>query len=79
MKQTLGQQRVRVTFNPNENPLVRKLKEKSAELIDLVEEIKVIDPRLAALAQTNFEVGAMFAVKLATAPIPIIEEDELIS
>lgn len=77
MKQTLGQQRVRATFNPGENATVRQLKQKTAELIDLVEEIKVKDPRLAALAQTNYEVAAMFAVKLATSPMIATEESSL--
>lgn len=38
----------------------------SAELIDLCEEHKSLDPRLAALAQTAYEEAAMWAVKLVT-------------
>lgn len=64
--QTLGQRRVRHTFNPGSNPLVDAIKLKTAELIDLVEENKVYDPRLAALAQTHYEDAAMWAVKLVT-------------
>lgn len=63
---TLGQKRVRVSFNPSENTNVRAIKEKTAELIDIVETIKNNDPRLAALAQTHYEDAAMWAVKLAT-------------
>jgi hypothetical protein len=63
---TLGENRVRLTFNPNENSLVYEIKQKSAELIDLCETIKAKDPRLAALAQTYYEDAAMWAVKLAT-------------
>jgi hypothetical protein len=32
----------------------------------MCEEIKHLDPRLAALAQTHYEDAAMWAVKLAT-------------
>lgn len=37
---TLGQQRIRVAFNPSENSLVDAIKAKSAELIDLVQAYK---------------------------------------
>ena len=73
-EQTLGQQRVRVSFNPEKHNLVDLLKQKTAELIDMVDNIKHLDPRLAAIAQTQFEMGAMFAVKLATTPVPITED-----
>jgi hypothetical protein len=46
--------------------LVDKIKFMTAELIDLVESHKGLDPRLAALAQTHYEDAAMWAVKLAT-------------
>ena len=64
---TLGEHRVRATFNPNDNPLVREIKGMSAECIDWCEQQKTKDPRLAALAQTAYEEAAMWAVKLATA------------
>ncbi len=64
---TLGELRVRATFNPSDDPNVSLIKTKTAELIDLVETIKGKDPRLAALAQTHYEDAAMWAVKLATA------------
>jgi hypothetical protein len=64
---TLGEQRVRVNFNPNENPTVKEIKRLSAALIDLCETLKPLDPRLASLAQTDYEAAAMWAVKAATA------------
>jgi hypothetical protein len=63
---TIGEDRVRIKFNPDENDLVSEIKQKAAELIDLCETIKNKDPRLAALAMTAFEDGAMWAVKCAT-------------
>lgn len=67
MEQTKGEKLVRTAFNVDKNEVVDQLKQKSAELINLVEQIKDKDPRLAALAQTNYELAAMWAVKLATA------------
>lgn len=63
---TLGQKRVRTSFNPSTENMVDVIKAKTAELIDLCEEIKYKDPRLAALAQTHYEDAAMWAVKCAT-------------
>lgn len=63
---TLGEKRVRATFNPSNNAEVDMIKTMVAELIDRVDAMKDLDPRLAALAQTAFEEGAMWAVKLAT-------------
>lgn len=68
---TLGGKRVRLSFNPNANQEVEEIKKQAANLIDFVEMLKPRDPRLAALAQTAFEEGAMWAVKLATTePLP---------
>ena len=64
---TLGEQRVRKSFNPSANDTVEAIKAKSAELIDLCEGLKAKEPRLAALAQTAYEEAAMWAVKAATA------------
>lgn len=66
-EQTHGEKLVRSSFNPSDNELVDDFKRLAAELIDLVEEHKAKDPRLAALAITSIECGAMWAVKLATA------------
>jgi len=76
MIKTLGQERVRVDFNPANSDLVSRLKMKAAEGIDLVETSIKQDKfkkhnaeamRLASLAQTAFEEAAMWAVKAATA------------
>jgi hypothetical protein len=67
LAQTVGEARVRITFNPSADGVVDIIKNKSAELIDLCEELKSKDPRLASLAQTTFEEAAMWAVKAATA------------
>ena len=67
MEQTIGEKRVRTDFNPSNVTTIDLIKQKAAELINLVEEIKSNDPRLASLAQTSFEEGAMWAVKCATA------------
>lgn len=66
-QKTIGEQRVRTSFNPGENDMVSQIKQKSAELINLCEELKAKDGRLASLAQTSYEEAAMWAVKAATA------------
>jgi hypothetical protein len=72
---SLGEDRVRVKFNPSDMGLVGMIKHKTAELIDLCEEHKARDyapasnaevNRLWSLAQTHFEDAAMWAVKAAT-------------
>lgn len=63
---TKGERAVRVNFNVSNNAEVDMIKMAAAELIDRVETLRELDPRLAALAQTAFEEGAMWAVKLAT-------------
>jgi hypothetical protein len=69
-KQTLGQSRVRLSFNPNFNQDVENIKMRAADLIDLCEEWKRgangEKSRLLALAQRNFEEAAMWAVKAVT-------------
>jgi hypothetical protein len=69
---TLGQRRVRVSFNPSEDKLVATIKRRSADLIDICEDVKRIEGspeavRCAELAQTAYEEAAMWAVKAATA------------
>lgn len=67
---TKGEQRVRTTFNPSNDSVVDQLKQKTAELINIVELINKQDAevhRLKALAQTAYEEAAMWAVKAATA------------
>jgi hypothetical protein len=63
---SIGALRVREDFNPSNDDMVTKLKRYTADLIDLCEELKHLDPRLAALAQTYYETAAMYAVKAAT-------------
>ncbi len=69
---TKGQMRVKADFNPSKNELVDQIKNKAAELIDLIEELRgnQIDGdytadrhRLISLAQTDVESAAMWAVK----------------
>lgn len=77
MEQTLGQKRVRSSFNPSKDSVVDLLKEKAADFIDYCEDMrKQLSPgtkdgethRLISLAKTHAEDAAMWAVKAATAP-----------
>jgi hypothetical protein len=43
MSQTLGQQRVKAEFNPAKNELVDQIKNKSAELIDLLDSMREVN------------------------------------
>ncbi len=63
---SVGAHRVRESFNPSGDDMVNKIKRYTADLIDLCEELKPLEPRLAALAQTSYEEAAMWAVKAAT-------------
>lgn len=63
---TVGELRVRTDFNVTGSDLVNSIKQKSAELINICEELKAKDGRLASLAQTSYEEAAMWAVKAAT-------------
>lgn len=71
---TIGETRVRTSFNVGDNSDVDRIKKASAELINSVEEFKHRDPRLAALAQTAYEEAAMWAVKLVTTPAPDVTD-----
>ena len=64
---TVGEARVRTSFNPSADSVVDQIKQKSAELINLCEGLKLKDARLASIAQTEFETACMYAVKAATA------------
>lgn len=64
---TTGEQRVRTQFNPSQDSVVDQIKQKTAELINLVETLKEKDGRLVSLALTSYEEAAMWAVKAATA------------
>lgn len=66
-EKTVGEQRVRTSFNVSGSDEVTRIKNATAELIDLCEGLKSKDGRLASLAQTTYEEAAMWAVKAATA------------
>jgi len=71
---TLGETRVRTEFNPAKAGNVECLKQKSAELIDVLESFRKDERythtpetlRLISIAQTTFEEAAMWAVKAVT-------------
>lgn len=70
-EKTLGEFRVRTDFNPSQNDVVSQIKQKTAELINLVQdlnpsEVSTEKGRLIALASTSYEEAAMWAVKAAT-------------
>jgi hypothetical protein len=68
-EQTLGEARVRVSFNPSEDSIVDQIKRDTAALIDKVENLPTGGApvsRLKALAETAYEEAAMWAVKAAT-------------
>jgi len=64
---TIGEHLVRTQFNPSNNGIVDQIKQKTAELINLVDELKAKDARLVLNAQEAYELAAMWAVKAATA------------
>lgn len=70
-EQTLGEKRVRTTFNPSDDSKVQHIKERCAELINYINDnVKAPDgdvARLKSLALTAVEEAAMWAVKAATA------------
>jgi hypothetical protein len=78
---TKGEYRVGINFNPSNDDMVGKIKRAAADLIDLIDEIPSLGAeteaqltrvaevaRLKALAQTDIESAAMWAVKAATKP-----------
>lgn len=73
-QKSLGESRVRTSFNPSENGTVDQIKQKSAELINLCQDLRGDGQsavagekiRLISLAQTAYEEAAMWAVKAAT-------------
>jgi hypothetical protein len=73
---SLGARRVRESFNPSMSNTVDKIKRYTADLIDLVEELRRPDgeqQRLVSMAQSAYEEAAMWAVKAATTPTPAAE------
>ena len=73
MEKTLGEKRVKIDFNTTNDSLVDQIKRKSAELIDLCEEMRYSEElempfsserqRVISLAQTGYEDACMWAVK----------------
>jgi hypothetical protein len=66
-QKSFGELMVRTEFNPDANSDVDLIKQKTAELINLVNDLKTADRRLVSLAITGYENSAMWAVKAATA------------
>jgi len=64
---TFGEKTVRTKFNPENVGNVNYFKDTTAKIIDVINENKDLDPRLAAIAITKYEEAAMWAVKLSTA------------
>lgn len=62
---TLGEKRVQRNFNPTANPVVENLKQKYADLIDTLEDMKADgkEARCISIAQTELETSCMYAVK----------------
>lgn len=73
-EQTLGEARVRTSFNPSDAGNVSFIKQKTAELINVLEAYKTDERynhssealRLIQIAQTSFEEAAMWGVKAVT-------------
>ena len=70
-KQTLGEKRIRVNFNPMRTDKIMFKKKEFAHLIDELESEKkeTTDPeklRLIATAQTKIEEAAMWTIKAMT-------------
>lgn len=71
-KATLGENRVRLDFNPSQEGVVYDIKRHTAAIIDLCEKARANHignqeaQRLISLAQTAYEEAAMWAVKAAT-------------
>ena len=67
MDQTLGQKRVKAEFNPAKNDTVDQIKNKAAELIDLLEGMRgdgsSEKQRSISIAQTDIETACMYGVK----------------
>lgn len=69
-EKTLGERRVRIDFNPSAESAVDIIKNKTAELINTINDCPSNDPevrRLVSLAMTSYEEAAMWAVKAVTA------------
>ena len=68
---TIGESRVRTSFNPGNNDKVQNIKERFAHLINDLENERDDEPRseknrCISLAQTELETACMYAVKAVT-------------
>lgn len=68
---TFGEKAVGLTFNPSADPTVQTIKQKCADLIDEIHELRTNQPnseiaRMASIAITEIQTGQMWAVKAAT-------------
>lgn len=73
---SIGEYRVRTNFNVSDSGTIKAIKDKTAELINLINRLNVHENfaerdinefhRLKALAMTEYESAAMWAVKAAT-------------
>jgi len=70
-EKSLGEKRVRTSFNPSDQSNVQHIKERAAELLNYVNDnVASVDPetqRLKSIALTKIEEAAMWSVKAATA------------
>lgn len=73
-EKTLGEKRVRTEFNPSKAGNVEAIKQRTAELINILEAYRTDERyqhdgevlRLISIAQTSFEEACMWAVKSVT-------------
>jgi len=68
---TFGMKAVGITFNPGGNPSVNAIKQKAAEYIDLLNELRELTPngevkRQLSIAITEAQTSQMWAVKGVT-------------
>lgn len=73
---SIGEYRVRTNFNVSDSGTIKAIKDKTAELINLISRLNPHESfaerdinefhRLKALAMTEYELAAMWAVKAAT-------------
>ena len=66
---SFGEKLVRTKFNPSDDTIVAVIKQKTAELINICEEISRdnhLASRAAKLAITNFQQASFWAVNAAT-------------
>jgi hypothetical protein len=70
LEQTIGEKRVRTSFNVSNDNFIDRIKNETASLINQLDSLKDgSEPekfRLISLAQTAYEEAAMWAVKAAT-------------